>query len=199
MSPCPQRRNAAGPSLKRYVQSIPGGRERVLFLDSGWMDETVQERLRGSLSERGMPGGWKAARMMERQLAAAAICCKLFPHIDRERQKRLKKLASKGHGLEGWGKLTAAEQELWADTGCLQDFMSATDAPWARWKVIDGSHAVQAQLEAADWLYHQICTALDCRPATEQPKREWPLLPMEPLSQVRLDQALGGRRSTGSS
>ena len=37
----------------------------------------------------------------------------------------------------------------------------------------------------------QICTALDCRPAAEQPKREWPLLPMEPLSQVRLDQALG--------
>ena len=57
--------------------------------------------------------------------------------------------------------------------------------------MIDGSHAVRAQLEAADWLYHQICTALDCRPAAEQPKREWPLLPMEPLSQVRLDQALG--------
>ena len=39
------------PFLKRYVQSIPEA-GKVLFLDSGWMDETVRERLRGGLSER---------------------------------------------------------------------------------------------------------------------------------------------------
>lgn len=49
----------------------------------------------------------------------------------------------------------------------------------------------RAQLEAADGCTTRSAPALDCRPAAEQPKREWPLLPMEPLSQVRLDQALG--------
>lgn len=59
--------------------------------------------------------------------------------------------------------------------------MSATDAPWARWKVIDGSHAVRAQLEAADWLYHQICTALDCQARNGSSRRGVALLPMDPV------------------
>ena len=181
------------PFLKRYVQSIPEA-GKVLFLDSGWMDETVRERLRGGLSEREYARRLESVRMMERQLAAGGyLLVKLFLHIDRERQrKRLKKLAS--HKDTAWraGENDWRQNKNYGRTlDAFQDFMSATDAPWARWKVIDGSHAVRAQLEAADWLYHQICTALDCRPAAEQPKREWPLLPMEPLSQVRLDQPLG--------
>ena len=181
------------PFLKRYVQSIPEA-GKVLFLDSGWMDETVRERLQGGLSEREYARRLESVRMMERQLAAGGyLLVKLFLHIDRERQrKRLKKLAS--HKDTAWraGENDWRQNKNYGRTlDAFQDFMSATDAPWARWKVIDGSHAVRAQLEAADWLYHQICTALDCRPAAEQPKREWPLLPMEPLSQVRLDQALG--------
>ena len=181
------------PVLKRYVQSIPEA-GKVLFLDSGWMDETVRERLQGGLSEREYARRLESVRMMERQLAAGGyLLVKLFLHIDRERQrKRLKKLAS--HKDTAWraGENDWRQNKNYGRTlDAFQDFMSATDAPWARWKVIDGSHAVRAQLEAADWLYHQICTALDCRPAAEQPKREWPLLPMEPLSQVRLDQALG--------
>ena len=58
--------------------------------------------------------------------------------------------------------------------------MSATDAPWARWKVIDGSHAVRAQLEAADWLYHQICTALDCRARSGAAEEGGPCCPWNP-------------------
>ena len=83
------------PFLKRYVQSIPEA-GKVLFLDSGWMDETVRERLQGGLSEREYARRLESVRMMERQLAAGGyLLVKLFLHIDRERQrKRLKKLAS---------------------------------------------------------------------------------------------------------
>ncbi len=151
------------PFLKRYVQSIPEA-GKVLFLDSGWMDETVRERLRGGLSEREYARRLESVRMMERQLAAGGyLLVKLFLHIDRERQrKRLKKLAS--HKDTAWraGENDWRQNKNYGRTlDAFQDFMSATDAPWARWKVIDGSHAVRAQLEAADWLYHQICTALD--------------------------------------
>ena len=160
------------PFLKRYVQSIPEA-GKVLFLDSGWMDETVRERLQGGLSEREYARRLESVRMMERQLAGGGyLLVKLFLHIDRERQrKRLKKLAS--HKDTAWraGENDWRQNKNYGRTlDAFQDFMSATDAPWARWKVIDGSHAVRAQLEAADWLYHQICTALDCRPAAEQPK-----------------------------
>ena len=38
------------PFLKRYCQAMPE-RGKVLFLDSGWMNDTVRERLRGDLSD----------------------------------------------------------------------------------------------------------------------------------------------------
>ena len=129
------------PFLKRYVQSIPEA-GKVLFLDSGWMDETVRERLRGGLSEREYARRLESVRMMERQLAAGGyLLVKLFLHIDRERQrKRLKKLAS--HKDTAWraGENDWRQNKNYGRTlDAFQDFMSATDAPWARWKVIDGS------------------------------------------------------------
>lgn len=73
MSPCPQRRNARWPFLKRYVQSIPEA-GKVLFLDSGWMDETVRERLQGGLSEREYARRLESVRMRDRSWRQAAIC-----------------------------------------------------------------------------------------------------------------------------
>ena len=39
------------PFLKRHFETIPE-EGKILFLDSGWMDETVRERLRRDLSDQ---------------------------------------------------------------------------------------------------------------------------------------------------
>ena len=72
----------------------------------------------------------------------------------------------------------------------FENYMTATNYPWAPWKVIDGSEPVRAQLAAADWLYGQIQAALQTRPVPEWPEHTWPLEPVLPLRQVPLDKTL---------
>ena len=137
----------------------------------------------GGLSEREYARRLESVRMMERQLAAGGyLLVKLFLHIDRERQrKRLKKLAS--HKDTAWraGENDWRQNKNYGRTlDAFQDFMSATDAPWARWKVIDGSHAVRAQLEAADWLYHQICPPWTAGPQRSSRRGSGPCCPWNP-------------------
>ena len=60
--------------------------------------------------------------------------------------------------------------------------------------MIDISHKVSAQLQAAEWLYQQICAALESRPETCMPKYHWPLEPSPLLAQVSLDKTMEDKR-----
>ena len=57
------------PFLKRHFEAIPE-QGKILFLDSGWMDETVRERLRGDLSDGEYQRRLESVNLFERQLAA---------------------------------------------------------------------------------------------------------------------------------
>lgn len=180
------------PFLKRHFDRIPEA-GKILFLDSGWLDETVRERLRGDLSDQEYQRRLESIRIFERQLASGGyLLVKLFLHIDAGSQlQRLEKLASDKDtawrvGENDWRQNKNYDRTLAA----FDDAMTATDAPWASWKVIDGTEGVKAQMEAAEYLYQEICAALECRPQAEQPQFQWPLLPMEQLDQVKLDKTL---------
>ena len=180
------------PFLKRHFSSIPA-EGKLLFLDSGWVNETVQDYLRGDLSDQELERQLDSIRVMERQLAAGGyLLVKLFFHIDaRQQRDRLEKLAA--HRDTAW----RASEEDWRQNknydkylNCFDCCLEATHTPWAPWKVIDGSRKVQAQMEAAEWLYRQICTALEARPQVHMPDSQWNLEPIPLLSQVKLDKSL---------
>ena len=70
------------PFLKRHFESIPEA-GKVLFLDTGWMEETVQAYLRGDLSDQEYEHRLESINIFERQLAAGGyLLVKLFLHID---------------------------------------------------------------------------------------------------------------------
>lgn len=180
------------PFLKRHFSSIPEA-GKLLFLDSGWLDETVRERLRGDLSDQEYGRRLESIRTFERQLTAGGyLLVKLFFHISADSQReRLEKLDGDKDtawraGENDWRQNKNYDRTLAAFDHCLE----ATGAPWAPWKIIDGTVAAEAQLAAADWLYQQICAALECRPQPKEPGYVWPLVPMEPLARVKLDRAL---------
>ena len=180
------------PFLKRHFQSIPE-QGKILFLDSGWMDETVRERLRGDLSDAEYARRIESVRVFERQLAAGGyLLVKLFLHISAQSQReRIEALESDKDtawrvGENDWRQNKNYDRTLAA----FDDFMTATHAPHAPWKVIDGTLAAQAQLESADWLYQRICAALEEKPSAEQPKTDWPLLPAMPLQDIPLDKTM---------
>ncbi len=181
------------PFLKRHFERIPE-EGKILILNSGWMDETVRERLRGDLSDEEYVQRLESVNTFERQLTDGGyLLVKLFIHIDAKSQKeRLQKLeASKDTAWRAeandWRQNKNYDQTLAA----FDDYMIKTNAAWAPWEIIDGTVAEQCQLAAADWLYDQICKRLAVHPTVEYPKHEWPLRRMRPLCDIRLDKELG--------
>ena len=180
------------PFLKRHFETIPA-QGKVLFLDTGWMEETVQAYLRGDLSEEEYQARLESINIFERQLAAGGyLLVKLFLHIDAQSQKeRLDNLAADKD--TAWRATEADRRQnknYDKQLAVFDGYLAATDKPWAPWKIIDSTQAVQANLAAADWLHHQICAALEARPVPVHPSYQWPLAPTLPLAQVDLDKAL---------
>ena len=178
--------------MKRHFEAIPE-QGKILFLDSGWMDETVRERLRGDLSDGEYQRRLESVNLFERQLAAGGyLLVKLFLHIEQDTQrKRLEKLEK--HKDTAWraGENDWRQNKNYRRTQeAFDDFMQATHTDWAPWKVIDATSGPCAQLAAADWLYQQITAALRCPPTAEPPVYRWPLVDIQPLEKVKLDKLL---------
>ena len=191
--PPPAGEEGRWPFLKRYFSAIPP-RGKLLFLDSGWMDEAVRERLSGALSEEAYQGRLESIRAFERQLSAGGyLLVKLFLEVDRDTQRRrLRELEADRDtawrvGEDDWRQTRRDEETRRA----MEAYRAATDAPWAPWRVIDGGSEKEARLSAGEWLYGRLAAALAGeRPAVPPPTEPFPLLPMPALAQVPLDGAL---------
>ncbi|HIZ94053.1 MAG TPA: phosphate--AMP phosphotransferase, partial [Candidatus Flavonifractor avicola] len=133
------------PFLKRHFETIPA-QGKVLFLDTGWMEETVQAYLRGDLSEEEYQARLESINIFERQLAAGGyLLVKLFLHIDAQSQKeRLDNLAADKD--TAW-RCTEADRRqnrnYQKHLAVFDGYLAATDKPWAPWKIIDSTQAVQ--------------------------------------------------------
>lgn len=180
------------PFLKRHFDTIPE-EGKILLLDSGWMDETVRERMRRDLSDQEYARRLESIQVFERQLAAGGyLLVKLFLHISQDVQsQRLEKLAEdRGTAWRVGDNDRKQNKNYDKALEAFDEYLTATDFPFAPWKVIDGTNAVRSQLAAADWLYEQITAALQCRPHVEQPARAWPLAPIPLLKDVKLDKSM---------
>ena len=76
------------PFLYRHFTRIPEA-GKFVFLDSGWMDEVVEERLHGELSEEKYAKRIESVRRFERQLTDNGyLVMKFFLHISKKEQTR---------------------------------------------------------------------------------------------------------------
>ena len=177
------------PFLKRHMERIPPA-GKILFLDSGWVDELVWDALRGELTGEELDRRLESARVMERQLAAGGyLLVKLFLHIDEATQRdRLDALEDdRDTAWRVSGDDRGQNRSYPRALEVLDRCLAATQTDWAPWKVLDGTAGDGMLLAAADWLYERLAGALKCRPAPEPVREEWPLLPMPPLSACPLD------------
>ena len=190
------------PFLKRHFASIPEA-GKLLFLDSGWMDETVRLRLRGDLSDAEYARRLESINTFERQLTAGGyLLVKFFFHLDAESQlHRLQKLDRDKDTAwrvseNDWRQNKNYDRTLAA----FDDYLEATGPVWAPWKILDGAQdSVKTQLDAADWLCRSIENALESRPVPVQPERSWPLIAMPRLADVKLDKTVSEENTKSSS
>ena len=181
------------PFLKRYVQTIPE-KGKIVFLDSGWMDEVVRQRQQKTIDSGEYELRLQSTEVFERQLVADGyLLVKLFLHIDRATQKkRLEALAADED--TAW---RVSENDRWQQKhygwalDCFDEYLEATDTAWAPWKILNGGDEGGTRAEAAEYLCRCIRAALAKRPGEGMmPDAHWPLLPMLPLSRIPLDVSL---------
>lgn len=181
------------PFLCRYFTRIPEA-GKLMFLDSGWMDEITGMRLHGELKDKEYEQRITSIRIFERQLTDNGyLVIKLFCHIsEKEQKKRIEELT--GEKDTCW---RVSENDQWQNKHydkCLEvydRYMEDTNAPSSPWYVIDARSRKWAELQALEILTQGIDTAMQNR-STAVPllQNVFPLAKMPKLSEIALDKCV---------
>lgn len=199
----PSPEELAKPFLCRHIKNIPEN-GKILFLDSGWMDESVRALENGQLSVTEYAHRLEEIRIFERQLCDNGyLLVKLFLHIDqKEQKKRIHHLM--GNADTCW---RVSEHDLWQNRHyeqCRKDFdefLEAASLPYAPWQIINSSRRKQSELECLESLCSSIELALQKKaekilpgsqndPQYDPRQKQFPLLKMPSLSEIPLDQKM---------
>ena len=177
------------PFLYRYMKEIPE-EGKFAFLDSGWMEQTTKDVLKGDLSGEDYEKRIESIRRFERQLTDNGyLVLKFFMEIDKEEQKtRMQKLLDKPDtswrvtGFDKWQNEHYKKCEKVFDR-----YLKDTNLPTSPWYIIDAGNKKWAELQVLETLVSNIDTALqNQKHSVPIPQNVFPLVKMPKLSEVDL-------------
>lgn len=177
------------PFLYRYMREIPE-EGKFAFLDSGWMEQTAKDVLKGDLSGEDYEKRIESIRRFERQLTDNGyLVLKFFMEIDKEEQKtRMQKLLDKPDtswrvtGFDKWQNEHYKKCEKVFD-----HYLKDTNLPTSPWYIIDAGNKKWAELQVLETLVSNIDTALqNQKHSVPIPQNVFPLVKMPKLSEVDL-------------
>lgn len=181
------------PFLYRHFAKIPEA-GKFMFLDSGWMDEVVDERLHNGLKDDEYALRIESIRRFERQLTDNGyLVMKFFLHISKKEQgKRIDRLLENKDTRWRVGK-----HDVWQNNHydkCIDAFdsyLQQTNLPSAPWYIIDARSKKWAELQVLEVLTQGIRIALENHTlAVPLIQNVFPLIKMPPLRDIPLDQAI---------
>ncbi len=177
------------PFLYRYMREIPE-EGKFAFLDSGWMEQTAKDVLKGDLSGEDYEKQIESIRRFERQLTDNGyLVLKFFMEIDKEEQRtRMQKLLDKPDtswrvtGFDKWQNEHYKKCEKVFDR-----YLKDTNLPTSPWYIIDAGNKKWAELQVLETLVSNIDTALqNQKHSVPIPQNVFPLVKMPKLSEVDL-------------
>jgi len=189
----PSEEETRKPFLYKYFKRIPEA-GRFAFLEGGWMDEIVESRVHGDLSDRRYRDKVESIKRFERTLADNGyLVLKFFVHIDQDLQKdRLEELADNKNT-----KWRVSSEDLWQNKHyekyleTYDAYMNDTNLSCAPWYIIDGKHKKWAELQMLEVLTCGIDTALMNRNTVAPVLQNiFPLDPIPKLCDIPLDQKM---------
>ena len=180
------------PFLYPYASAIPEN-GKLIFLDSGWMENVVRKQLRLEISKEEYKRRIRAVNEFERQLRDGGyLVLKIFLHIDKKEQFERLNALSESADTE-W---RVTPDDLWQHREYKQflkaydEFMEKTDET-VKWHILDGTKKKIAVRDAMKLLMEKIDKALEKGRYTGEPfEEEFPLLQMPKLSEVDLSPAI---------
>ena len=180
------------PFLYPFFSALPEN-GKMLFMDGGWMEAAVSERLLGEMSREDCRRRLEEINRFERQLRDNGyLVLKLFIHISREEQARRQKalLAEKD---TAWrvSDYDRKQNDRYGDfRKAYEDFMAATGEVFP-WHVVDGSGKSKRIYDAFRLLTETIEKGLADGKYKGLPfEEEFPMAPAPKLSEVDLSQKL---------
>ena len=181
------------PFLYRFFEKIPEA-GKFTFLDSGWMNQIMEERLSGQLDDKAYTQRVESVKHFERTLTDNGyLVLKFFFHISKKEQEtRLENLL--GDKDTAW---RVSKGDLWQNRHydqCLETFdryLDDTNTPSAPWYIIDAKSKKFAELQVMETLCVGIETALHNESlAVPLLQNVFPLVKMPKLKDVPLDKTL---------
>ena len=176
------------PFLYPYAAAIPEN-GKLIFLDSGWMENVVRKELRLEISREEYKRRVRAVNEFERQLRDGGyLVLKLFLHISEdEQEERLESLCE-----DADTEWRVTPDDLWQHReyknflNAYDAFMDETNDP-VKWHVLDGQRKRVAVRDAMKLLVNRIDKALGKERYVGEPFEEkFPLLKMPKLADVDL-------------
>ena len=178
------------PFLYRFFEKIPEA-GKFTFLDSGWMDQIMKERLDGKLDDKAYAQLVDSVKRFERGLTDNGyLVLKFFFHISKkEQESRIEALLSEKD--TAW---RVSEGDLWQNRHydkCLEAFdryLDDTNTPSAPWYIVDSKSKKFAELQVMETLCMGIETALHNESlAVPLLQNAFPLIKMPKLRDVPLE------------
>ena len=182
------------PFLYRFFEKIPEA-GKFTFLDSGWMDQIMKERLDGTLDDKAYAQRVDSVKRFERGLTDNGyLVLKFFFHISKKEQKRRidELLEDKD---TAWRVSPGDLHQNRHYEECLDTFdryLDDTNTPSAPWDIIDSKSKKFAERQVMETLCMGIETALHNESlAVPLLQNAFPLVKMPKLKDVPLDKSLG--------
>ena len=178
------------PFLYRYFAKIPEA-GKFVFLDSGWMEQSVMDVLTGDLEGDLYEKRIESIRRFERQLTDNGyLVLKFFMQIDKDEQgKRMEKLLDKEDtkwrvtGADKWQHKHYKKCE-----NVIDRYMKDTNMSTSPWYIIDAEDKKWAELQVMDTLVSSIEVALqNQRHSVPILQNVFPLVKMPKLKDVELE------------
>lgn len=177
------------PFLYRYFRQIPET-GKFTFLDSGWMEQTCQECLNGTLKGKDYVKRMESIRRFERQLTDNGyLVLKFFMHISQKEQSKRMEWLLKDKDTS-W---RVSEFDSWQNAHykkcrrVFERYLIETNTSTAPWYIIDAQDKKWAQLQTLEILVSNIEAAMG-RNSRLAPllQNGFPLEKMPELSEVEL-------------
>ena len=178
------------PFLYRFFEKIPEA-GKFTFLDSGWLDQIMNDRLAGKLDDKAYAQRVDSVKRFERGLTDNGyLVLKFFFHISKkEQESRIEALLSEKD--TAW---RVSEGDLWQNRHydkCLEAFdryLDDTTTPSAPWYIVDSKSKKFAELQVMETLCMGIETALHNESlAVPLLQNAFPLIKMPKLRDVPLE------------
>ncbi len=181
------------PFLYRYFVKIPE-KGKFEFLDSGWMDEIVNDSLHGDMGEKEYKKKIESIKRFERQLTDNGyLVMKFFFQISQKEQKKRIDVLKEDKDT----KWRVSDNDAWQNKHydkCIRVFdryLNDTNAPADPWYIVDAKNKKWAELQVIETLVSGIETALkNTNLAVPLLQNVFPLEKIPKLSEISLDKEL---------